>query len=117
MIIYENEVKAKGSLVGEFGDAMLITFGENAPDTLKDYCYIIDVKETNSPIKKGQFLVIDNEKFEILLVGDIAEKNLVSLGHLTVNFTGEDSVLPGSIIVENKSCPAISIGTKISIEE
>ena len=34
MIIYENIVKAKGSLVGEFGDGMFILFGDNAPDML-----------------------------------------------------------------------------------
>ena len=47
MIIYENIVKAKGSLVGEFGDGMFILFGDNAPDMLKDYCYSIDVLPTN----------------------------------------------------------------------
>ena len=51
MIIYENTVKSKGSLVGEFGDGMFILFGDNAPDMLKDYCYGVDVVPTNATIE------------------------------------------------------------------
>ncbi|MBF0715583.1 PTS glucitol/sorbitol transporter subunit IIA [Gemelliphila palaticanis] len=116
VIIYENVVKDKGSLVSEFGNSMLITFGDDAPDSLKDYCYSIDIKNTNNSIESGQFLYIDNEKFEILLVGNIAERNLTTLGHVTINFTGESEVLPGAIVVENKPCPKIELGTVIRIE-
>ena len=57
MIIYENTIKSKGSLVGEFGDGMFILFGDNAPDMLKDYCYGIDVVPTNATIEVGQTLL------------------------------------------------------------
>ena len=118
MIIYENTIKSKGSLVGEFGDGMFILFGDNAPDMLKDYCYGIDVVPTNATIEVGQTLKVDGEEFEILGVGDVAEKNLVDLGHLTVQFSGDlDNLLPGAIVVEEKSCPAIDINTKITIEK
>lgn len=115
--IYENVIKSKGGLVGEFGNTMFITFGDSAPDTLKDYCYSIDVKETTGTIRVGQYLNIDGEKFEILKVGEIAEQNLVSLGHLTVNFDGGQDVLPGAISVEAKDCPKLDIGTVLKIEE
>ena len=118
MIIYENTVKSKGSLVGEFGDGMFILFGDNAPDMLKDYCYGVDVVPTNETIEVGQTLMVDEEEFEILGVGDVEEKNLVDLGHLTVHFSGDlDSLLPGAIVVENKSCPKIDINTKITIKK
>ena len=118
MIIYENTIKSKGSLVDEFGDGMFILFGDNAPDMLKDYCYGIDVVPTNATIEVGHKLKVDGEEFEILGVGDVAEKNLVDLGHLTVHFSGDlDNLLPGAIVVEEKSCPAIDINTKITIEK
>lgn len=118
MIIYENEVKAKGDLVGEFGDGMFILFGDNAPDMLKDYCYSIDVLPIKNKIEVGQYIVVAGEKFKILGVGDVAEKNLVELGHLTVHFSGDlESLLPGAIVVEEASCPAINVGTKILIEK
>ena len=117
MIIYDNVVKAKGALANEFGDKMIILFGDNAPEMLKDYCYSIDIKKTNSKIAVGQHIVIANEQFKILGVGSVAEKNLVDLGHLTIHFSGDlTNLLPGAIVVEDKSCPKIEIGTKISIE-
>ena len=43
-VIYDNKVKGMGDCVAEFEDSgMFILFGDNAPDTLKDYCYSIDV--------------------------------------------------------------------------
>ena len=39
-IIYENKVKALRDLADAFEDEeMIILFGDNAPDTLADYCY------------------------------------------------------------------------------
>ena len=41
-VIYENEVKGIGDMVEAFKDeGMFILFGDNAPDTLKDFCYTI----------------------------------------------------------------------------
>lgn len=118
MIIYENVIKGKGNSVGEFGTEMFILFGENAPDTLKDFCYLIDLKEADSSIEVGQTLHIDDESFKILAVGDIAQRNLESLGHLTVNFSGDKGdVLPGSIVVEKKDHKALDIGTVMKIEK
>lgn len=118
MIIYENVIKNKGSLVNEFGDGMFILFGDNAPDMLKDYCYSIDVKPVKEKIEVGQYLNISGEKFKIIGVGDIAENNLVSLGHITVNFTDDlSTLLPGTIIVEGEKSPKLEIGTIIFIEK
>ena len=118
MSIYKNKVKAAGKDVKAFGGEMLILFGDNAPDTLKDYCYTIDVKPTEGTIKKGQKIKFDNNDYEIVEVGDIAEKNLVNLGHLTVHFSGDPAqCLPGAIVVENKPAPDIQIGTEIEINE
>lgn len=116
MVIYENIIKGIGESVGSFGDEMFILFGENAPDTLKEYCYLIDVKDASGKIEKGQTLIIDGTRYEILKVGEVAQKNLTSLGHLTVDFSGNDDVLPGTIMVEKKPSPTMEIGTRIKIE-
>ena len=51
-------------------------------------------------------------------VGDIAQSNLETLGHLTVVFSGaKEAGLPGSICVEAKPMPKLAIGSKISIVE
>lgn len=116
--IYNNKIINAGKSVETFGKEMIILFGDNAPDTLKDYCYSIPIVQTTGTIKPGQFFVIDGVKFEILHVGELAEKNLNGLGHLTVNFTAEkDASLPGAIIVEKKVHAPIKIGSVIEILE
>ena len=117
-LVYENRVKGAGDMVSAFqGEKMFILFGDNAPDTLKDFCYTIDIKDTNKEISVGQILDIDGSKFEITAVGNVAEKNLTSLGHMTAVFDGsKEAALPGSIYVENADMPELKIGTTIKIE-
>lgn len=116
-LIYKNIVKNIGSLVESFeGEEMFILFGDNAPDTLKDFCYTIDITPVNESIQVGHTLVIDGNEYKITALGDVAEKNLVSLGHVTIVFDGAtEASLPGSIYVEGASVPKLSIGSEIII--
>lgn len=117
-VIYKNVVKNIGSLVESFeGEEMFILFGDNAPDTLKDFCYTIDITPVNDTIKVGNTLQIDGSEYKITAVGNVAEKNLVSLGHLTIVFDGAtEASLPGSIYVEGSSVPKLSVGSEILIK-
>ena len=116
-IIYENKVKAFGDLADAFIDEeMIILFGDNAPDTLADYCYSIDINPVKETIKVGQSFMFDGVSYKITAVGEIAEKNLENLGHITVAFNGSiGPVLPGTICVEKKEMPKIKIGSEIII--
>ena len=43
-LVYENKIIGAGDMVSAFqGEKMFILFGDNAPDTLKDFCYTIDI--------------------------------------------------------------------------
>ena len=54
----------------------------------------------------------------ITAVGDIAQSNLETLGHLTVVFSGaKEAGLPGSICVEAKPLPNLNLGSKIAVVE
>ena len=76
----------------------------------------IDVKNATEEIKPGQFVVIDGTKFKITALGDIAQRNLESLGHVTISFDGATAAtLPGTINVEKADMPKLDIGTEISI--
>lgn len=116
-VIYENEVKGMGDMVEAFmGEGMFVLFGENAPDTLKDFCYTITVKDASDVIAKGQTLEIDGTSYEIIRVGDVVQKNLEALGHITVIFSGDaDTGLPGSLVVEKADVPKLKIGSTIRI--
>lgn len=115
--IYENQVKALGSCVEEFKDSgMFILFGDNAPDELKDYCYSVSVNPIRGTIAAGQTLKVGNAEYKITAVGTEAPVTLAGLGHCTVNFSGQTTVdLPGTIYVENKPMPTITVGTMIEI--
>lgn len=116
--IYENKVKAQGDLVEEFGSEMIIFFGDNAPDTLKDYCHLIDIKKADGDIKAGDYFEVDGSKAKILAVGGEAQKNLENLGHLTVNLSGNvEGLLPGAIVCENIEINKVEIESVIKIVE
>ncbi len=118
-VIYENQVKALGACVEEFKDAeMFILFGDNAPEELRDYCYSVNVNPINGTIAAGQILKIGANEYKITAVGSEAPVTLAGLGHCTVNFSGQTTVdLPGTIYVEHKPMPDITIGTVIQILE
>lgn len=116
-IIYENQVTAMGTMVNAF-EGMILLFGENAPAELKDFCYSVAVNPINGTIQAGQTVMFDDASYKITAVGEEAPHTLAGLGHCTINFSGATEVeLPGTIYVENKPMPAITIGTKIKIVE
>lgn len=115
--IYENKVKSIGSLANTFlEEKMFILFGTEAPQDLKDFCYNIDVVNADGEIQAGQCLYINNEKFEITSVGNLVQRNLTILGHITLRFDGSIAPeLPGTLYLENKEIPAIEFGTELKI--
>ena len=114
-VIYDNKVKGLGACVAEF-EGMFILFGDNAPDTLKDYCYTIDVNPIQQEIKAGQKAIIDGKEYNITAVGDVVMQNLGNLGHVTFSFTGEtEPELPGTIYLEVSDVPKLEIGSTIQI--
>lgn len=116
--IYENKVKAQGDLVEEFGSEMIIFFGDNAPDTLRDYCHLIDIKKVDGEIKVGDYFEVDGSRAKVLAVGEEAQRNLENLGHLTVNLSGSvEDLLPGAIVCENVEINKVEIGSVIKIVE
>lgn len=118
-VIYENEVKALGASVDEFaGGNMFIIFGENAPDELKDYCYLVSVNPINGTIAPGQYLQVDSKEYRITAVGEEAPVTLAGLGHMTINMSGKtEAELPGSLYTEEAEVPYIQVGTKLRIVE
>ena len=109
--IFQTEIIELGEQVDAFfEEGMFVLFGDNVPDTLKDFCHFIDQKKVDGTIKKGDKLVVDQKEYLITAVE--------TLGHLTVVFSGaKEAGLPGSICVEAKPMPKLAIGSKISIVE
>lgn len=118
MSVFETTVKAIGKEAELFKEEkMVILFGENAPDSLADYCYNIEMKASTEEIKIGMLLSFDDSEYSITAVGKVVRKNLDDLGHITIKFDGsKEAELPGTLYVEAKKLPEIAVGTKVKIE-
>ena len=97
---------------------MLILFGEEAPEDLAEYCFKIDNKDLLGSIQQGGKLVVDSEESLITAVGNVVEKNLTGLGHITISFdASEEGSLPGTLHVAAEKEVVIAQGTTIQIFE
>ncbi|SJM71236.1 PTS system, glucitol/sorbitol-specific IIA component [Corynebacterium glutamicum] len=101
--IYQTEVTGAGPESGAFADqGMFVLFGEEAPDMLKEFCYFVHVNPVEGEIVPGLGFYINDTRYPITAVGDVAAKNLGALGHITIVFNGASKPhLPGAINVEN----------------
>lgn len=97
---------------------MLILFGEEAPEDLSEYCFKIDNKNLLGSILEGGKLVVDNQEYSISSVGNVVEKNLTGLGHITISFDGsKERSLPGTLHVVAEQAVVIEKGSTIQIFE
>lgn len=103
--IYTNTIKGHGAEAKTFlAENMIVTFGDEAPDFLKDYCFFLDVNALADDIAIGDVLTIGSQTFDITAVGDVASKNLGSLGHLSIVFDGaSEPKLPGAVNVKPRA--------------
>lgn len=115
--IYESKVKIVGDSVDDFKDeGVFITFGEQVPDTLKDFCYILETATVVGDFSVGNKVLIEGKEYAITALGNIASRNLQNLGHVTFAFTGESKAeLPGSIYLEKSEVPKLKEGSTITI--
>ncbi len=116
--ILSARVKFVGPSVGEFIDeGILVFFGLDAPKELMDVSVIWDFKEYSQPLEVGDVFYINDNSYEILGIGELANENLEAIGHLVIRFNGNlTPLLPGDVIVENKSIPTIKKGMTIQVE-
>ncbi|RXK17370.1 PTS glucitol/sorbitol transporter subunit IIA [Macrococcus sp. DPC7161] len=114
--MYQTVVKSIGKDATAFNaEKMVILFGENAPQELVDYCYIIEVNNVDT-ITEEQRLYIDGESYEITKVGNSVIKNLNDLGHITLKFDGStEAEQSGTLYLEDKALPTITVGSSIII--
>ena len=57
--IFQTEIIELGEQVDAFfEEGMFVLFGENVPDTLKDFCHFIDQKKVDGTIKKDEEIML-----------------------------------------------------------
>ena len=103
--------------MAEFTDAgVLVLFGENAPDELKEFSILHDGQTLHEDVAPGDWFTIEGQRYRVLAVGEVANTNLGNLGHLILKFNGSDKPeMPGDVCVEALPLPEIRPGMSFSI--
>ncbi len=117
MIKYSATVHAVGPLVDEFVSAgILVFFGLNAPEELRDFAILHDGTELVAEVAPGDRFCLDDQCFTILAVGEVANENLRTLGHFVIKFNGQTRPeMPGDICAEARPLPPIGPGSRMAI--
>ncbi len=117
MIKYEATITGIGPLLSEFTQAgVLVFFGPDAPEELREFAVIHDGKNLQSPVTVDDWISLGEEKFRVLAIGEIANQNLANLGHFIVKFNGETQPeMPGDICAEARPLPEITVGMRLQI--
>ncbi|WP_252224931.1 MULTISPECIES: PTS glucitol/sorbitol transporter subunit IIA [unclassified Clostridium] len=115
--IYSTKIEKIGENAEEFFAAnMFITFKDNAPQELIDYCFIHNENNLLEEIMPKDILSIGDVTYEIKAVGELVNKNLKELGHITYNFLGEEEAqVGGTLYLEKKEIAPIAVGTILKI--
>lgn len=116
--IYTTTINKIGPEAEAFiAEGMIITFMDNAPAELADYCILHEGNDLKKDIIVGDQLKLGGNVYAVTAVGDIVNKNLNALGHITIRFDGAtEAELPGTLSVEEKAIDTINVGDTITIE-
>ncbi|MCI1746990.1 MAG: PTS glucitol/sorbitol transporter subunit IIA [Acidipropionibacterium sp.] len=118
-VIYSNTVQSVGPEASSFlAEKMLVTFGDQAPEGLRDFCYSLPPATCTGTIKVGDTVLINGEAFPITAIGEVAQRNLDSLGHVTIVFDGApEPRLDGALhVTASGDLPNLQAGSTIAIE-
>ena len=115
---YATTVTAVGEQVAEFiGQGLLIWFAEGAPEELHFFTVLHRPTVTTGGVRPGDLVRIDDKAFRVTAVGEVANENMVNLGHMDLKANGAvEAPLPGDICLEELPLPEPRPGTTMVIE-
>ncbi len=111
-----------GEMAGAFLDeGIIVFFGDDAPEELRDVA-IVHRPETNvGGITAGDVVVVrptagDETTMEVLAVGDVANDNMVALGHLVLKRNGSTTpAMPGDVCCDVGPIPPLAVGDTVEV--
>jgi PTS system glucitol/sorbitol-specific IIA component len=115
---YATTVTAVGEQVPEFvGQGLLIWFAEGAPEELHFFAVLHRPTVITGGVRPGDVVRIDDKAFRVTAVGEVANDNMVNLGHMDLKANGAtEAPLPGDICLEELPLPEPRPGTELVIE-
>ncbi|MEJ5074235.1 PTS glucitol/sorbitol transporter subunit IIA [Enterobacter ludwigii] len=114
-VIYQTTITRIGQSAPEaLSDKMLITFREGAPADIEEFCFIHCHGELKGSLLPGSQLELDNVRYPVTAVGDVAEQNLRELGHITLRFDSQtEAEYPGTVHVTGPVPEALHPGCTV----
>jgi len=117
VVRYESEVVEVGGEVPSFVEAgVLVWFHDDAPEELRWFSVLHRPTTITGGVAPGDVVWIDDHALRVTAVGEVANKNLVLLGHLDLKANGAlEAPLPGDVCVERGALPPVQVGTRLRI--
>ncbi len=114
---YRSRVVGVGELVAEFtAQNILVFFAAGAPDELAEFSILHERLTESARVEPGDQLRLGAETYDVLAVGDVANDNFASLGHLVVKANGRsEPEMLGDVCVEAKPLVNLDVGDEIAI--
>ncbi|WP_302801098.1 PTS glucitol/sorbitol transporter subunit IIA [Mitsuokella multacida] len=95
----------------------LIIFNKTVPYPYQEMVVAHTVSELKEDIVPGDTLLMGGYEYSVTAIGDTALEDLRKNGHVTIVFSGKDSVeQPGQIMVKGKYMPRLMVGDEIIFE-
>jgi PTS system glucitol/sorbitol-specific IIA component len=115
---YAATVTAVGEQVPEYiGQGLLIWFAEGAPEELHFFTVLHRPTVMTGGVRPGDLVRIDDKAFRVTAVGEVANDNMVNLGHIDMKANGaSEAPLPGDLCLEELPLPEPRPGTMLVIE-
>lgn len=114
---YRSRVVAVGELVAEFtAQNILVFFAAGAPEELAEFSILHERLTEPARVEPGDQLRLGAETYDVTAVGDVANDNFASLGHLVVKANGRsEPEMLGDVCVEAKPLVSLAVGDEICI--
>ena len=114
---YRSRVVAVGDLVSEFvAQDILVFFAAGAPEELAEFSILHEPLTEWARVEPGDQLRLGVEPYQVLAVGEVANDNFKSLGHLVVKANGRsEPEMLGDVCVEAKRLPRLAVDDEFSI--
>ncbi|MFC6169330.1 PTS glucitol/sorbitol transporter subunit IIA [Loigolactobacillus jiayinensis] len=115
-------VIAIGSHAIETNDPLVILFDQEATPELQDIAVIqkfsMPTQMKQLTLAEGDIITIDEHAYTIAYVGDVANQNLQTIGHITLLFAPlpASDRLGNGVYLTNTVKPAFHVGTIIRYE-
>jgi PTS system glucitol/sorbitol-specific IIA component len=110
-------VVAVGPLVEEFrASGLLVFFQAGAPEELAEFSVLHEASVNLATVAPGDTVRLGAATYGVLAVGDVANQNIASLGHLILKANGlTEPEMLGDVCVEAKPLARLSVGDEIEI--